>query len=388
MSRSVKPLFLSALVLSIMVQLTILHFSAGTVFFTTWFIFLLVVRHDVRLSSLIGIFFLITSLILRILKVNIVAQLGDYYAFIFLGIGVAVQGEELLLQHYRRLHWKLDFTDELRPITSGIAAVWSRWSANVNYLLINLSRKEFVKLVQIVGASLIMIFFLGVIIFKQRQEIIYSLMIAAVLFPFAVWLLRNAFHYFEKRIVQKFLLAVIILPLAAAEMILFYNIIQSDNNAHLRGVYLIDYLDAASLLDENLVGQAIERQIWTIDNKTEQVLFQHPGFITPSRLSFSVIPAKNSVLTFDVAMSPDCWNLIGDGVVFSIYVKTTSIDQVFSTYIDPKNNPSQRHWNSFVVDLKKYAGQEITIIFETDAGPYKNSDYDWAGWGNLGLLYP
>ncbi|MCJ7537380.1 MAG: hypothetical protein MUO57_17780, partial [Anaerolineales bacterium] len=62
--------------------------------------------------------------------------------------------------------------------------------------------------------------------------------------------------------------------------------------------------------------------------------------------------------------------------------------QVFSTYIDPKNDEFDRRWHPYTVDLNEYAGQEVSIIFETDTGPAGDYRYDWAGWGELRLLVP
>ena len=40
------------------------------------------------------------------------------------------------------------------------------------------------------------------------------------------------------------------------------------------------------------------------------------------------------------------------------------------------------------VDLEAYAGQMLTIVFETGSGPKGDVRYDWAGWGAPRLLEP
>ena len=59
---------------------------------------------------------------------------------------------------------------------------------------------------------------------------------------------------------------------------------------------------------------------------------------------------------------------------------------VFSSYIDPKHEPAARRWHSHRIDLGTYAGQTVTLIFETSAGPAGDGRYDWAGWGLPRLL--
>ena len=63
-------------------------------------------------------------------------------------------------------------------------------------------------------------------------------------------------------------------------------------------------------------------------------------------------------------------------------------EQVFSTYIDPKQDEADRRWHPYVIDLSDYAGQVVTIIFETGTGPAGDYRYDWAGWGAPRLLKP
>ena len=94
-------------------------------------------------------------------------------------------------------------------------------------------------------------------------------------------------------------------------------------------------------------------------------------------------------LTFDLGMSPDSWAKEGDGVTFSVYTESDRDNrQIFSAYIDPKHNPIDRRWHPYAIDMSKYIGQKVTLIFETGAGPAGDYRYDWAGWGELRLVKP
>jgi hypothetical protein len=117
----------------------------------------------------------------------------------------------------------------------------------------------------------------------------------------------------------------------------------------------------------------------------QRVLFMHPN----SYVSYTVAVPGGDKLAFDLAMSPESWTQEGDGVAFAVNIVADGVNQqVFSAYIDPKHNEADRHWHSYVIDLSPYAGQMVTIIFETNCGPAGDCRYDWAGWGEPRLLKP
>jgi hypothetical protein len=118
---------------------------------------------------------------------------------------------------------------------------------------------------------------------------------------------------------------------------------------------------------------------FTINKEKRPVLFEHPE--ADVRFDGVAIPS-NSVLQFGIAISPEAWDKAGDGVTFEIAVidqKAAKI-QIFSSYINPKANAEERKWNEHDVDLKDYAGQNVSFILSTTYGPRGNGDYDWAGW--------
>ena len=125
---------------------------------------------------------------------------------------------------------------------------------------------------------------------------------------------------------------------------------------------------------------------WTVQGDTQAVLFQHP----PSRLDCPLkVPDRLTMLTFGVGMHPTLWQtgeIEGDGVLFEVYVTNShGRHNVFSKYIDPKNNPADRKWHDAYVDLTSYRGQDVTLGFVTSPGPEQDDSYDWAGWGDLAL---
>ena len=99
------------------------------------------------------------------------------------------------------------------------------------------------------------------------------------------------------------------------------------------------------------------------------------------------------ILRFYYGMLPEVWDRRGDGVLFEVEitdVKSEEKSTIFSQYIDPKHNLSDRKWHYQEVNLAKYSNQEITLCFRTLPG-YKiekpftrkpDSGFDFAVWGN------
>ena len=129
--------------------------------------------------------------------------------------------------------------------------------------------------------------------------------------------------------------------------------------------------------------------VGVINGESRPVIYEHPLPSDKNVISFENISVpKNASLKFSIALDSQVWSPDkGDGVLFEIYIKENeSEQQIFSKYIDPKNNPEDRKWNDFEVDLSSYANKNVTILFATSAGPKNNSRYDWAWWGNPILL--
>ncbi len=104
------------------------------------------------------------------------------------------------------------------------------------------------------------------------------------------------------------------------------------------------------------------------------VLQAHP----PSTVTYRLIIPENSVLDFDILMSPWTYEMSGEGVRFSIKVNRR---RVFRHYLDPKTKKEDRAWHRFVVDLEKFGGKEVDISFITEPGPSGDNQYCIAGWG-------
>lgn len=383
-----KTIFLfTFLVLALILQLGVLHWSFETVFFVTWFLVMLVVKHDTRLSPALGLVFLASCPFLLIASKDPVAEQAANYAYFFLAIGVLVQAEEMILERSDRLGWKVDLSFILpRADQQGKKPdLETNFQTSTNSGITNLQR--WVLIISVVGLA---IMYLLADMSGVARSTLLPLMGGSILFLFFVLGLRLVLLAFAQTRLAQTAWLLLLLPPILIGGYWVNEMIDSFRIARMEVAYdFISQLGNASRSLEAGQGEVVEAQIWTIDGESQQVLFQHPALSGISQISFPVTIEPGTRLAFDVATSPESWDRPGDGVTFIVHIENEAgKQQVFSTYIDPKQDEFNRRWHPFTIDLGEYAGQEVSILFETGAGPAGDIRYDWAGWGNLRLLTP
>ena len=145
------------------------------------------------------------------------------------------------------------------------------------------------------------------------------------------------------------------------------------------------------LLSEPPVSGESVVQTWSmldpVSGKEDErtVLYQHPPENGRSEVVYTVEVPEDGVIRFAAAVSPEVWSPNkGDGVNFQVYVTEAEADGegqfVFTRYINPKHNLSDRRWRNFLVDLSPWAGRTVHITLMTDAGKAGDWSFDWAGW--------
>jgi hypothetical protein len=78
------------------------------------------------------------------------------------------------------------------------------------------------------------------------------------------------------------------------------------------------------------------------------------------------------------------------GIEFNVYVRDyhqpNTLCQVFHRYVDPKSNPGDRGWLDEQIDLERFGGQQVEIIFETRPGLRNDASSVWGGWSRPVLV--
>ena len=146
------------------------------------------------------------------------------------------------------------------------------------------------------------------------------------------------------------------------------------------------HLDSAEIEEQRPGLVDREEFSFLIAGDRRWCLSQHPD----SEIVFrNVFVAEGARLQFGAGIHEFAWDHPSDGVMFEIKLvdQESKSTTVFSQWIDPKNNLSDRRWFDRDIDLSRFAGQEITFHFKTTCGPAKNADRDWSGWSRPQLAY-
>jgi hypothetical protein len=124
-----------------------------------------------------------------------------------------------------------------------------------------------------------------------------------------------------------------------------------------------------------------------IDGTTKVTILAHPPQEFRIKLT---VPETSPILDFSVGLHPEVFHSDrGDGVDFQVdLLENGNRFNLFSKYVDPKNNPCDRKWFDAIIDLDHWGGKEVVLSFSTSSGPVGDSSWDWAYWGELNLGTP
>jgi hypothetical protein len=123
----------------------------------------------------------------------------------------------------------------------------------------------------------------------------------------------------------------------------------------------------------------VSRGGFKVAGESHPGIFLHP---TSSILFPPVHVPEEAILRFKIGIMDDAWDNPGDGVEFTVFVQGPDDvkRKVYSRYIDPKNNPDDRHWFDEQVPLRSYGDQDLRVTLATGPGPANDSVDDWAVW--------
>lgn len=143
----------------------------------------------------------------------------------------------------------------------------------------------------------------------------------------------------------------------------------------------LDALGSAELVEEPTEYEKIGAFQLAIAGDERSALLQHP----PSSLNFQpMVVGDDAHLEFALALKPEVWDEPGDGVTFEILTRDEQgvETELYSRYIDPKQNLEQRVWINDRVDLGDLSGDRVQFVLRTTSGPQGDSSFDWAVWGD------
>lgn len=147
------------------------------------------------------------------------------------------------------------------------------------------------------------------------------------------------------------------------------------------GVQQVDLITQLATAERAPADRAFNVADVTLNGVTHKAIEAIP----PTRLTWKVRIPDDAWLRVQVGMKPESWTAEGDGVLFFVGVSDgRSFDRLFEQTVSPFGHPGDRKWIPVMVDLSAYAGDEVSIIFNTrSSAPGRGDDNrnDFALWG-------
>jgi len=145
-----------------------------------------------------------------------------------------------------------------------------------------------------------------------------------------------------------------------------------------------DFILSLDKADIQSLKRGVFPAFFDINGISKNCIFQHPKSSITYR---NVYIGENASIDFYYGIRKECWDKEGDGVQFriSIIPPNKPMETLFSQYINPKVNLSERKWMEGHIDLLDIKDVTADIVFETWPGPNEDSKditNDWALWGN------
>ena len=126
----------------------------------------------------------------------------------------------------------------------------------------------------------------------------------------------------------------------------------------------------------------------TVAGVTRSSLYMHPT----SRIYFKkqLVP-DNGRLRAWIAIKEEAWTQdASDGVLFRFGVSDgRDYFELLNQHVDPRHNANDRAWQPVDIDLSAYAGQQVDLVFNTNASLPRqgdNANYDFAVWGDPAII--
>jgi membrane protein YfhO len=147
--------------------------------------------------------------------------------------------------------------------------------------------------------------------------------------------------------------------------------------------------DVSDSVVKDIVAQHQEEKIWgfgedqfPIGNGHEaNGVFEHPP---SARIAYKTTIDPIRPIFAGILSIKDAAQSRSDGAGFTLEIEDSGeIQPLFHVNLNPRDVPADRAGHPFRVDLSKFAGQDVKLLFSTDPGPSGNNAFDWAGWTRL-----
>lgn len=152
----------------------------------------------------------------------------------------------------------------------------------------------------------------------------------------------------------------------------------------MRTEHLVDHLREASVSAPS--PDHVTIQPMTILRDTRMALFQHPD----SLVEFPpLVLGPRARLLVACGIKRVAWARIRSEVRFeaSVLVDGEGETQVLSLRMDPRQRAEDRCWVEREVDLARFSGRRVRLVFRTSVPSRGSASYAWAGWAEPRVIH-
>lgn len=152
----------------------------------------------------------------------------------------------------------------------------------------------------------------------------------------------------------------------------------------MRAEYLVDRLGEATVTAPGPERVAI--QPMTLLRDTRMALLQPPD----SLVEFPPIAlGPRPRLLVACGVKKVAWSLLRSEVTFevSVLVEAEGETRVLSVSLDPRHREDDRRWVEREIDLARFAGRRVRLVFRTSVSPRGDPRYAWAGWASPRIVH-
>ncbi len=129
--------------------------------------------------------------------------------------------------------------------------------------------------------------------------------------------------------------------------------------------------DVFAVRDERIAGD------------TRRSIYARP----PTRITWRVTLPNDGWLRTSLGVDEQAWDKEGDGVLFFIGISDAGrYETLLEQHVDPHASRADRRWVPVLLDLSRYSGHQVELIFNTRTS-VKGDDgrNDFAYWGAPGI---
>jgi hypothetical protein len=143
----------------------------------------------------------------------------------------------------------------------------------------------------------------------------------------------------------------------------------------------IDLIERFPEAEKRTTAPRLHDGFWRLQLLTGNIGIEECIQANPSsRIIWTVDLPASPRLRVRAGLRPDAWDLPGDGALFRVGIDDAGTYEELTRYYANPALPTARGYASLNVDLERFAGRRVRLIFNTEPGPNQSAVHDATTW--------